>query len=194
MSKTELRRFIATLTKEQLAEVLMDVYTSRKEARAYLDYYINPNEKEALEKYRNVLIKEFLPEKGRAKRRVSVCRRAIKEFMTLQPSGSSTTNILLTYVEMLIIHFVRDIYEITETQKKEFSAQLEALSKTMLAEGTAIEFQHRLKSLIATAPYAGDDIEEIVKHFFSTDSQATPAEPIVTESAPIRRKRRRRFW
>ena len=61
MSKTTLKKFLSELNREQLAEVIIQVYESRKEAREFLDYFANPDEKAALDKYRAVIMKEFQP-------------------------------------------------------------------------------------------------------------------------------------
>ena len=86
MSKTTLKKQLKELTREQLIEVMLELYDARKDAREYLEYYVNPDEKKMHEKYKAVITKEFFPQKGRAKGRTSVCKKAIKEFTTLHPS------------------------------------------------------------------------------------------------------------
>lgn len=98
MSKTTLKKQLNELTREQLIEVMLELYEARKDAREYLEYYVNPDEKKMYEKYRAVIIKEFFPAKGRAKGRTSVCKKAIKEFTTLHPSPRLIADLRLTLV------------------------------------------------------------------------------------------------
>lgn len=44
MSKAQLKKHLNTLDKSQIIEMVMELYDARKEARDYLDYYVNPNE------------------------------------------------------------------------------------------------------------------------------------------------------
>ena len=49
MSKAQLKRHLTKLTKEQVIDVVMELYEARKEAKEYLDFYINPNDDAKLE-------------------------------------------------------------------------------------------------------------------------------------------------
>ena len=44
MSKAQLKKHLNALDKSQIIEMVMELYDARKEARDYLDYYVNPNE------------------------------------------------------------------------------------------------------------------------------------------------------
>lgn len=59
MSKTTLKKQLKELTREQLIEVMLELYDARKDAREYLEYYVNPDEKKMHEKYKAVITKEF---------------------------------------------------------------------------------------------------------------------------------------
>ena len=51
MSKAQLKKHLSALTKEQIIEVILELYDARKEAKEYLEFYLNPNEDEKLEEY-----------------------------------------------------------------------------------------------------------------------------------------------
>ena len=40
------------LTKEQVIDVVLALYDARKEAKEYLDFYLNPNDDAKLEEYK----------------------------------------------------------------------------------------------------------------------------------------------
>lgn len=44
MSRTQLKKHLTALTKEQIIEVMLELYDARKEAKEYLEFYLNPND------------------------------------------------------------------------------------------------------------------------------------------------------
>lgn len=102
MSKTQLKKFLNTLNHDQITEMVLELYAARKEAKDYLDYFMNPDEEKMQEKYRAIITKEFLPGPGRVKGRTSRCRKAIKEFATLHPHPSRIADLMLTTVESIM--------------------------------------------------------------------------------------------
>ena len=73
MSKTSLKKLLSELDRDQLAEMIVELYEARKEAREYLEYFVSPDENAMLEKYKSVIQKEFFPAKSRPRARTSVC-------------------------------------------------------------------------------------------------------------------------
>ena len=73
MSKAEVKKYIKSLERGSLEELVMDLYSARKEAKEYLEYVIKPNDKGKLEEYREIITKEFFPSRGDAKLCFSVC-------------------------------------------------------------------------------------------------------------------------
>jgi len=45
MSKAEVKKYIRSLERNSLEELVMDLYSARKEAKEYLEYVIKPNDK-----------------------------------------------------------------------------------------------------------------------------------------------------
>ena len=98
MSKTSLKKTLNSLTRDQIMEVVLDLYEARKEAREYLEYFISPDEKRHGRKTIATISKEFSPTRGKAKARTSVCRRAIKDFTLLHPSSRLIASVRLHYI------------------------------------------------------------------------------------------------
>ena len=55
MSKAKLKKYLQTLSKEQVIEVMLELYDARKEAKEYLEFYLTPNSNAELEKCKKVL-------------------------------------------------------------------------------------------------------------------------------------------
>lgn len=87
MSKTALRRELLDMPREAIIQVVLDLYAARKEARDYLDFFINPDVDGRLDKARSAIQRE-LQRTGRNRRhskaRISRITAAIKEFASLQ--------------------------------------------------------------------------------------------------------------
>ena len=100
MSKARLKKHLNTLDKFQIIEMVMELYDARKEAREYLDYYINPNESSELEKFKKIVLKEFDDNVCRNPQcRFSVCRKALSDFKKLAPSTETLAEAMVYYVE-----------------------------------------------------------------------------------------------
>ena len=52
MSKAQLKKQLKTLEKDEIIEMVMELYDARKEAKEYLEFYLNPNEKSKLDEYK----------------------------------------------------------------------------------------------------------------------------------------------
>ncbi len=64
MAKITLKKHLQSMSKEHAIEFILEVYKNNKPSKEYIDYVLNPNEKEMLEKYRQIIIDEFYPDKN----------------------------------------------------------------------------------------------------------------------------------
>lgn len=97
--KSAVKKHLIKLTKEQVIDVVLELYEARKEAKEYLEFYINPNDDAKLEEYKKIIYNEFYPNRGEPKCRFSVCRKAISDFKKLKPSPSCIADLMLFYIE-----------------------------------------------------------------------------------------------
>lgn len=102
MSKTELKKHLLSLSKEQVIEQVLGLYDTCKPAKEYFEYFLNPDEKGQFEKYKAIIVNEFYP-KGKyveAKTRFSVAKKAIADFRSLNPSPELLADLMVTLPEM----------------------------------------------------------------------------------------------
>ena len=52
MSKATVKKLLRSMSKEDIIEMVIEMYDARKEAKEYLEYYANPDENGKLEKYK----------------------------------------------------------------------------------------------------------------------------------------------
>lgn len=102
MSKTELKKYLKTLTQAQVSEILLDVYSARKEAKEYLDFFLNPDSEAKAEVFKKKIHREFVSASGYLKRhpRRSVCKKAVADFKSFQPDPRALVDVMLYYVEL----------------------------------------------------------------------------------------------
>ena len=64
MSRAKLKKYLQTLPKEQVIEVILELYDARKEAKDYLEFYLTPDSNAELEKCKKIIRKDFFPPRG----------------------------------------------------------------------------------------------------------------------------------
>lgn len=101
MSKPRLKKALAPLTKEQLEELIVELYDIRKEAREYLDYWADPDPKKALEKAEKEVRRIFFVSGVNPRRRPSLTElnQIVKHFMTLSIDHELTSEFLFHVAE-----------------------------------------------------------------------------------------------
>lgn len=100
MSKSQVKKLLAGMSKEEVINVVLELYDARKEARDYLDYFVNPDEAGELEKFKKIVLKEFDDNGMRMPPcRFSVCRKALSDFKKLAPSTETLAEAMVYYVE-----------------------------------------------------------------------------------------------
>lgn len=151
MSKTTLKKQINELNKEQLIEVILELYDAKKEAREYLEYYVNPDENKMFDKYHSIILKEFFPTKGRAKGRTSVCKKAIKDFLVLHPSPKLIAELKFSFVEIIMRYAVASRFWLRESQENTLLALFKETLEYMFANDLLDYYSRRIEQLLKSA-------------------------------------------
>lgn len=61
MSKIQLKKLLESLAKEEIIDIVIELYDARKEAKEYLDFFVNPNDDAKLLEYKQIIYNEFFP-------------------------------------------------------------------------------------------------------------------------------------
>lgn len=102
MSKSQVKKLLSGMSKEEVINVVLELYDARKEARNYLDYFANPNENSELEKFKKIVLKEFGDDGIHFPQcRFSVCRKALSDFKKLSPSEDTLAEAMVFYIERI---------------------------------------------------------------------------------------------
>lgn len=138
MSKSQVKKLLAGMSKEEVINTVMELYDARKEARDYLDYYVNPNESNELEKFKKIVLKEFDDDISRDPQcRFSVCRKALSDFKKLAPSTETLAEAMVYYVERVceFSFYAGDLWEqYYDSAVSNFRSMLKFLAKNNMLE------------------------------------------------------------
>lgn len=101
MSKRELKKYINSLTKKQLEEQVIDLYTRFKPVKEYYNFVFNPNEEKLIIECKFKINKEYFPINGRKpKKRRSVAQKYIKKFKLLGVNPYLLADVMLYNIEV----------------------------------------------------------------------------------------------
>ena len=95
MSKTQLKKELAAMTAEQIAELVLELYAARPEAKEYLDFFIKPDIGSKLAKTKTLVSKEMRrTSRGRNRTRSTRIRRYIADIASLNPGAEAVCEIM----------------------------------------------------------------------------------------------------
>lgn len=165
MSRAKFEKLANEMTKEDLVEMLMALYDSKKEAKDYFEYFLNPDEEKAEKKCKTVFLKEYTktgvrPPKGR----ISKCKKALQDFEALRPSLEHRIDVRLYMAELASRYGARNwrIWEKNyKTIEKIFADTLLLISDHHLVN----QYRTRIDTIQQTALQAGFwnlDVDEIL--------------------------------
>lgn len=149
MSKAQLKKQLNSLEKSQIIEMVIELYDARKEAKEYLEFYLNPDEDKKLEEFKKIIQKEFYPSRGEPKTRFSVCRKAVTDFMNMKPAPEKVADLMLFYSEQAcqFSYDYGDMWEAFYTAtENHFERAMKFLSENGLMEANKLRVKHILKS------------------------------------------------
>ena len=64
MGLTDLKKELKKFDKGKLIELVAELYKKNKSVKEFFDFYINPNEKDLFNKYRDKVFESFYPKRG----------------------------------------------------------------------------------------------------------------------------------
>ena len=100
MSKAKLNKHLLSLTKEQVVDIMLELYGASKEANAWLEFYLEPNSDAELEKYKKAIRSQFYGRNDYPKDpSFRECNKLITAFKKLVPDPHAIADLMLYYVE-----------------------------------------------------------------------------------------------
>lgn len=101
MSKAALKKTLALLSPEQKDQLLLDLYSARKEAKEYLDFFVDPDIEKLVTATCNSITREVYRKgkHGYNKPRITEIRNLIKKVATLNPGPEYVIQIMVSTIQ-----------------------------------------------------------------------------------------------
>lgn len=172
MSKTQLKKELQKLTKEQLIEQITELYDKYKPVKEYYGVYLDPNSgSELFEKYKTIIVNEFYP-KGKyaePKTRFSVAKKAIADFSALKPPPSLLADLMVTLAENAC-QFTYDFGDMSEQYYNSTVTNFERALKFLKKEDLLDDFKLRCEDCLKYAEPCGygfpDEMWEVFDEYY----------------------------
>jgi hypothetical protein len=144
MSKRELKKYIASLTKEQMAEQFTMLYDKFKEVKAYYDFVFNPREDRMADEAKAKIANEYFPVKSkRARLRRTVAQKYIRHFLTLGVDPFVVADVMLFTIETAQQYSAKRTIRFDSFYKSILKSFEQAIQYT-ISNGIAADFRERL--------------------------------------------------
>ncbi|MDE6717144.1 MAG: hypothetical protein K2J70_03035 [Muribaculaceae bacterium] len=85
MSKAQLKKALAGMEAQEIAEMICELYDARPEAKEYLEYWLKPDIERELEKYKQKLKRLFFTSSGKPRKRPTITsiKKELKYFSSI---------------------------------------------------------------------------------------------------------------
>lgn len=148
MSKSTIKKLLQSMTKENIIEMVLELYSARKEAKEYLEFYASPDEKGKLEEYKSIIREEFYPKKRREPQtRFSICRKAVADFKKLKPSADALAELMVSYMEWAT-QFTYDYGDMWEQYYDSVENNFDKTIKFIVTNGLWKKYSQRLQQCL----------------------------------------------
>lgn len=154
MSKTDVKKYLMSLDKTSLVNLVMDLYVARKEAKEFLEYATRPNDNEKFKEYKEIITKEFFPKRGDGKMRFSVCKKAVKDFKTLDPSTCLIADLML-YIPECASEVANGWGDLWDSFYDSSCTNFEAAMKYIQKNELQPKFQTRIEKILKNCESSG---------------------------------------
>jgi hypothetical protein len=146
MGITDLKKELKKLDKENLIDIIADLYKKNKSVKEFLDFFVNPNEQELFLKYKEKVYEAFYPKRG-DRFKISEGKKAISDFKKLEASNELVSELMLFYAETGV-EFTNDYGDINESFYNSVVSVYSNALKLMKKENILDKFADRAKKIL----------------------------------------------
>lgn len=153
MSKASVKKALKELDQEALLETVMELYSARKEARDYLEFWANPDIDQEAESVKERIFKKFFisEDKPRRKPDFPEIKTMIKNFLTLCHEPDRVADLHLSYAEMILQWLVARKGIGMVSNRKRLDDAIETARKEVVVSAPEPHLVHRLEVLTERA-------------------------------------------
>lgn len=172
------------MPKEEIIAMVLEMYSARKEAKEYLEFYAMPDEQGKLEEYKNIIREEFYPQRRREPQtRFSVCRKAVADFKKLKPSADAIAELMVSYMEWAT-KFTYDYGDMWEQYYNSVEINFDQTINFIITNDLWAKYETRLVKCVKWASNSGygfaDYMAEIYEIGKTKAQSLAPKDPTIT--------------
>jgi len=151
VSKRALKSYLNDLTKKQLQEQVLDLYTRFKPVKTYYNFVFNPKEEKLLDEAKFKIGKEYFPLNNRKpKTRRSIAQKIIKHYIQLGVDPFVITEVMLFNIE------IAQKYTAQKTIKQDafYASMLKSFEEVLsytTKQGIENDFNSRIRKIVETS-------------------------------------------
>lgn len=146
MGLTDIKKELKKLDKDKLIDLFADLYKKNKSVKEFFDFYVNPDERELFNKYRDKVFEAFYPRRGYTYK-LKDGKQAISDFKKLGLSSDLLADLMLFYVETGV-KFTNDFGDINEAFYKSLASTFVESLTLMSKENLLDRFEERVGKII----------------------------------------------
>lgn len=139
MSKATLKKAIKDMDRDNLAEIILELYEARPEAKEYLEFWVNPDPDKELERYKQKVSRLFFFSEGRLRKNpgLTEIKKHLRYFASLCMDHEKTADLML---------FTLDMYQLWLSERRHVLSHKNKIEK-LLSEAAIYIESHALESL-----------------------------------------------
>lgn len=147
MSKRDLKKYLASLPKEELEEQLLALYEKFGEVKEYYNFVFNPREDKLEQEAKLKISNEYFPLKGkRPKLRRSTAQKYIKHFLTLGVDPFIVADVMLFNIETAQKYSAKREMRYSSFYKSMFNSYRQ-VAEYVIANGMVPNFKERIATI-----------------------------------------------
>lgn len=169
MGLKDVKKELNKLGKDKLVALVAGLYKKNKFVKEFLDFYVNPNEREMFDKYRDKVFEAFYPSRG-YNLKLKAGKQAIADFKKLEPSPDLVADLMLIYVETGV-KFSNDFGGIDEGFYSSMESTYVAALTLMKKENLLEKFKNRAANVVSDTSGTGwgfhDYLDDVYSDFYA---------------------------
>jgi hypothetical protein len=173
MGLTDLKKELKKLDKDKLIDLVADLYKKNRSVKEFFDFYVNPDERELFNKYRDKIFEAFYPKRG-YNFKLKDGKQAISDFKKLETSADSRIDLMLFYVETGV-NFTNDFGDINEAFYKSLETTFVESLNLMNNENLLDKFEERVGKVVVNTNGIGwgfhDYMMQMWIEFYPTEDE-----------------------
>ena len=146
---------MSALSKEQVVDIMLQLYDASKEANSWLEFYLEPNSDAELEKYKKAIRIQFYGRNDWPKDpSFRECNKLITAFKKLVPDSHAIADLMLYYVEQGC-SLTAQFGDYDESVYTALENNFDKAVKFISSNGLMSDYSSRMKKMIESVECCG---------------------------------------